>query len=210
MIFGAGPSLRWDMGSMFPGDVIATDITSSSVSRFTNKFPVCIVTLEDGENMKYLFDHDWSDKKPPVIYSHRTKPYLLEFIKMKKFETILFNDPLVPIIWNVGMMAWYYAWKVLGYRKIYLNGFDQFLQEPDNLQYQLWTEPFWEFKKDYAPKDLETYLIPPRMHKFGSDEKEYPGFSNINRYIEYRMKRQEQITRKFLGNEPEHSEPILL
>jgi len=166
LIIGGGPSIRWDTAAKFPFDLISTDIYAYNTAYFAKKLPVCIVTLEDGDRMESMFDLNWNCDKPPVIISSRTKQKLIDYIKHKGFETKKFDNELVQVIYNVGMMAWFYAWHELGYREIHLTGFDHLINPRPSVLEQLWKDSFFEFKEYLAPKELKTYIIPSRQHKF--------------------------------------------
>lgn len=208
MIIGGGTSLRWDAAQKFDGPLISCDISAVSTPRFGGKTPTHIVTLEDGDNMNSMFDIDWNEK-PPVVISPRTKKPLQAFIREKGFDIISFQDPVLECCWNVGMMAWLFAWKNLGYREVYLNGFDSLLN-PDSILEKLWYDGMRDFIDFLGPVDLKTYVVP--NSKFQPINRDLDGFrevKTVEQFIQYRAKRDKEFLTRDVGNKPEEYQPIL-
>ncbi len=208
MIIGGGTSIRWDIAQKFDGPIISCDISASNTARFGGKIPTYIVTLEDGDTMHSMFDLEWKEK-PPVVVSSRTKPDLKNYIQLKGFQIIHFEDEILRCCWNCGTMAWMFAWQKLGYDEIYLNGFDSLLS-PDSLLEKLWYDSMRDYADYFAPKDLKTYIIPNR--RFNPVDRNTDGYdkvTTIDQFVQYRMKRDEEFMKRLLGNLPEDFQPIL-
>jgi hypothetical protein len=199
LIFGGGPSIRYDVAHSWKGNIIACDIYAKNVMRFTYRTPSHIITLEDTPNMNHMFE-GISEPKPRVVVSPRTTTELKTFLQKEKFEVIMFDDPLLEVIWNAGLMAWYYAWKVLDYREIYLTGFDSLTNNNPSMLEKLWQESFHEIRDIFAPKDLKTYMVGHRKYY---PEPENIKITNAAQYVVYRQRRDAGVISRQMGNDPE-------
>lgn len=201
LIVGGGLSLRWDVVKHWEGDIVAVDAYAFACPMLTKRIPKYIVTLEDGPNMESFFKWTVEGEKPKVVISSRTQRYLIEYIKSQGLEMTTFDHLLVQTTYNVGMMAWFYAWEVLGYREIYLTGFDHLMNTADSPKERWWREAFYELKNYFAPPDLHTYLI--GSAKFDIPNKKVIQFKDLQEYYNYRTARDRQFMTHWKGEAPE-------
>ena len=201
LIVGGGPSVRWDVGLNWQGDILTVDAYTKATMRWTRQVPKYVFTLEDQPEMERFFQN--LTVRPNIVVSTRTLPELRQYLKQNGFPVIEWDNPLLEVVWNVGMMAWWYAWSELGYTEIYLTGFDHLTNPEPSMLERWWRETFYEFKA-FAPKDLKTYIVGPRNY---NPPKEH--YENQN-YFEYRKKRDLEFVSRNMGNHPEPMNERLL
>lgn len=190
IIIGNGESVNLEKIKSFDGTIICCDAIFHLIDDIRKVDYV--VTLEDDSTYtKNFFSGNTTHDKPIVITSPRTRKEVIELLETKKYNIQKFNEPLLHICWTVGNMAWLYAWKELGFRYIELTGFDS-LRNCREYKFKMAREMFYEMLFDYSPKGLVT-----KMDNFEFKERRtgdgYTGFSDINRYVNYRIERDNKI-----------------
>lgn len=194
LIVGAGDSLDMDVVKEFDGMIICCDIITHLVDDI-RKIDYA-VTLEDSvwyvdAHFAGKYNHEF-----PIVTSNRTRQDTKERLE-KRFKLVPFITQFSHVTWNVGMMAWIFAWKELGLTDITLTGFDS-LESPRAPEHKIWRETFHEINKGFTPKGVMTYL---RNKVIERDQKVGTGcvFGKINNYVNYRSKRDSKL-RKLIYN----------
>ena len=194
LIVGAGDSLDMEVVKNFDGMIICCDIVTHLVDDI-RKIDYAI-TLEDSVwyvdgHFAGKYNHEF-----PIVTSNRTQQPTKDRLS-KRFKLIPFLTPFSHVTWNVGMLAWIFAWRELEINDITLTGFDS-LTDARNPEHKLWRETFFEINKGFVPKESITYIrdeIIDREQKLGNG----CNFSDVNTYVNYRTKRDSQI-RKLIYN----------
>ena len=204
MILGSGPSKDFSKLQNFSGLHIVCDRQYHNCIEKGIKIDY-LVTLED-ENFPHYFSPPHQNPKPIVITSLRTTDVTKNVLGDQEFLIKIFNDELLNVCYNVGMVAWLYAWMKLGCKEIHLNGFDHLYPvEGYDLLHHLWRDMFWEIYEDHCPKDVTTVFEKPEQAKIQRSkdsisldriDSKYPGFKDKKDYIRYRRDRNELFVRK--------------
>jgi hypothetical protein len=205
IILGSGPNRDIEYFEKYEGIKIACDKEYRHLVE--RKIHVdYVITLEDGDLSHYFKTPTEPEHKPIVICSDRTPPSTLKAIDEGEFSMRMWRDELLHVIYSVGTMAWLYAWKKLGCKKIRMDGFDSLQQEGGyDLLHHLWRDAFWEMHDDYCPNDVETIIdnirdshIQKQKDSLSLDrvDSKYPGFSNMKDYIRYRRDRNDNFLLK--------------
>jgi len=197
IIIGSGPTKDFCKVQDFDGLRIACDRQYHDLVNAGIKIDY-LVTLEDNDLSKY-FRPPHQEPKPTVVISLRTPETTRNMIGGQDFSIRLFNHPLLQETYNVGMMAWMYAWMKLGCKEIHLTGFDHLypLKGYDMLHH-LWRDMFRELLDDFVPDDVKTIIPDMQNYKIQirkddldlhDQKKEYVGTDKLDDYIRYRGRR---------------------
>ena len=202
IILGSGPSKDIEAFRNFEGIKIACD----------KEYRLCVkegircdyaVTLEDA-NLSHYFDAPHLDKQPIVIVSQRVNDATMEKLGNEDFLIKVYSHPITYVCYNVGLMAWIYAWEKLGCKEIHLNGFDHlYPTEGYDWEHHMWRQMYHDLQ-EWVPSDVKT-IIPDMMHyniqkkkdAIRIEELKNPGFKGgMDDYIRYRRDQNERFVRK--------------